>query len=77
MLCIPIIYSDKWELYVDGVRAEISDINGGIIGAWITPGNHSIKLEYVAAPVWVHWMPVIGVACAAAFVIIIRRTVQK
>lgn len=77
MLCIPIIYSDKWELYVDGVQTEISDINGGLIGSWITPGNHSIKLEYVSAPVWVHWVPVIGVACAVAFVIIIRRMVQN
>lgn len=46
MLCIPIIYDDNWELWVNGKKQIISNINGGLIGIEIQPGHSVIKLKY-------------------------------
>ena len=58
MLCIPIIYSDDWSLYVDGEEVEISNINGGLIGAWISSGDHSIKLTYAEKKALFYWISI-------------------
>lgn len=48
MLCIPLIYSECWEASVDGVPAEVSNINGGLVGIEIPQGDHEVVLEYVS-----------------------------
>lgn len=46
ILCIPIFYEDTWKAYVDGEPCQTYDINGGLIGITIAPGEHTIKLIY-------------------------------
>lgn len=46
MLCIPLIYSDKWEAMIDGRQVEVNNINNGLIGLQIEPGQHSIQIVY-------------------------------
>lgn len=47
MLCIPFIYDEKWQLTVDGADAKVQNINGGLVGVWIEPGEHEVSLTYV------------------------------
>lgn len=46
MMCIPIFYEHEWKAYVDGKKADVSNINGGLIGIKLNPGHHDIKLDY-------------------------------
>lgn len=47
MLCIPLIYDEKWQLTVDGADAKVQNINGGLVGVWVEPGEHEVSLTYV------------------------------
>ena len=46
MLCIPIVYNQRWRAQVDGKEIEIHNINGGLIGIELEPGEHTVKLVY-------------------------------
>ena len=46
MLCIPIIYSDKWEMYLDGSAVKAENINGGLLGLLVPAGKHKITFSY-------------------------------
>lgn len=46
MLCIPIFYDSSWNAYIDGEKVEIHNINGGLVGIIVEPGEHEIVLEY-------------------------------
>lgn len=46
MLCIPLVYSDNWTATVDGVETGYYNINGGLIGIPLSPGDHEISLTY-------------------------------
>ena len=46
MLCFPIFYEKNWNVYMDGVEQDIININGGLIGVRVLPGEHNIKLKY-------------------------------
>lgn len=47
MLCIPFVYDEKWHLTVDGANEKIHNINGGLVGVWVEPGEHEVSLTYV------------------------------
>ena len=46
MLCVPLIYNQHWHARVDGMEAEIRNINGGLVGLEIAPGGHTVELTY-------------------------------
>ena len=46
MLCIPMIYSEGWEAYVDGEPVKLYNINSGLCGVEIPSGNHQVILKY-------------------------------
>ena len=46
MLCIPLIYSENWQVCVDGEGVQAENINGGLTGIPIAPGSHRLTLEY-------------------------------
>lgn len=47
MLCLPLIYSDRWKAFVDGQAVETVNLNGGLVGLELAPGVHQVQLEYV------------------------------
>ncbi len=46
MLCVPVIYNNRWEALLDGEPAEIQNINGGLIGLEVPAGAHTLSLSY-------------------------------
>ncbi len=46
MLCIPMIYNDRWEAKLDGDTVEVANINGGLLGIEMPSGEHVIQLSY-------------------------------
>ena len=50
MMCIPIIYSDKWKATLNGETVDTHNINGGLIGIELLPGEYNVKLEYISMP---------------------------
>lgn len=46
MLCVPIFYESHWKAYVDGEEQNVENINGGLIGIYLSEGEHEIRLEY-------------------------------
>lgn len=51
MLCVPVIYDTNWCAYVDGVKTEIANINGGLVGIDLSDfgtGKHEVTLCYDA-----------------------------
>ncbi len=46
MLAIPIIYNEDWKIFVDGKEQKLYNINGGLIGTIIEPGEHTVELRY-------------------------------
>lgn len=46
MLCVPLIYSQYWHATVNGKEATVHNINGGLIGIELQPGETDIGIEY-------------------------------
>ncbi len=46
MLVISVIYNKNWSIYVDGKKQKLYNVNSGLIGTVITPGEHNIHLVY-------------------------------
>lgn len=40
-------YSDSWQAWVDGVRAEVVRVDGMYIGIPVSDGKHQVRLKYV------------------------------
>lgn len=73
MLCIPIIYDTNWLAYIDGVKVEITNINGGLVGVNLTDNNsgkHEIKLYYDAKEY--RYGIIISIVSLAFFLIVCR-----
>ena len=49
MLCVPLLYSDKWSVTVDGEKSEVYNINSGLCGIEIASGEHDVVMEYQAS----------------------------
>lgn len=47
MLCVPLVYNEHWQAAVDGAPAEVTNINGGLVGIRLDAGDHEITLTYV------------------------------
>lgn len=47
MLCIPLVYAEQWQATVDGQSVRIENINGGLVGLRLAPGEHEIRIEYI------------------------------
>lgn len=45
-LCIPIFFDTLWKAYIDGEKVETHNINGGLVGIIVEPGEHEIVLKY-------------------------------
>ncbi|MCR5397383.1 MAG: YfhO family protein [Lachnospiraceae bacterium] len=35
-----------WKLYIDGEKADITEVNGCFIGVWLDKGNHNVTLKF-------------------------------
>lgn len=46
MLCVPVIYHERWKVKVDGAGTEAKNINGGLIGIPVGTGTHTIEMVY-------------------------------
>lgn len=46
MLCLPIFYDNRWSTYIDGQKVTAYNINGGLTGISISPGEHDVRLAY-------------------------------
>lgn len=46
MLCLPIFYDNRWSTYIDGQKVTAYNINGGLTGISISPGEHDVRLVY-------------------------------
>ena len=46
LLFLSIPYSEGWELFIDGQKADLLHANVAYMGAFISPGDHHIKLLY-------------------------------
>ena len=46
MLCVPVVFNAHWHAKVDGKETGTRNINGGLIGIEISPGEHAVELTY-------------------------------
>ena len=46
MSCLPIFYDNRWSTYIDGQKVTAYNINGGLTGISISPGEHDVRLTY-------------------------------
>ncbi|EOS21340.1 hypothetical protein C804_06021 [Lachnospiraceae bacterium A4] len=46
ILYFSIPFDSGWNIYVDGVKSELINVNYGFIGTYISAGNHEIELQY-------------------------------
>lgn len=67
MLAVPIIYNTSWKIYIDGKEQKLYNINGGLIGAIIEPGAHTVELRYCDS--LEKWGIIISVVCLLMFII--------
>lgn len=69
MLCVPLIYSQNWKVTVDNLPVKAENINAGLTGIPVSPGNHSVVIEYsdwtYRAGIWV------SIASAAVFAVVV------
>ena len=63
VLCVPLLNDGRWTLFVDSKEEKTYRVDGGLIGAVITPGEHQIELIYK------NNTTLIGKGISAAFVI--------
>jgi len=77
MLALAVIYDEHWVAYVDGEECDTININGGLIGIEISPGSHSIYMEYVPDSLVpgqiITLMAMVGYAVLVVFVFRRRR----
>lgn len=45
-LVIANTYHSGWNIYIDNIKKEIYEVNGGLCGVVVSKGNHSIKMKY-------------------------------
>lgn len=66
MLCLPVFYDNRWTAYVDGHKATTYNINGGLTGISISPGEHDVRLVYndpiVYVSICISGLAIIGMA---------------
>ena len=74
-LCLPLVYSNHWEATVDGKTVEVRNVNSGLTGLEIEPGEHELRLTY-RDPVY-YGALVLSITCAAAYVFAVYRNVHK
>ena len=48
VLMLPIPANKGWKVYVDGVRTDITEVNGGFIGLILEEGSHEITMNFVS-----------------------------
>jgi hypothetical protein len=61
MLCVPLIYSDNWSAYIDGVETTVRNINGGLVGIRIPAGDHRVTFAYHdSTHVWGSWLTAVS-----------------
>lgn len=61
MLCVPLIYSDNWSAYVDGVETTVHNINGGLVGIRLPAGDHQVTIAYHdSTHVWGSWLTAVS-----------------
>lgn len=46
MLCMPLIYSNLWEATLNGEKAEVININSGLVGISIPSGTYELDLHF-------------------------------
>jgi uncharacterized membrane protein YfhO len=46
VLCFSIPYSSDWEVSIDGESACVFEVNAGLLGAEVSPGNHLVRVVY-------------------------------
>ena len=46
MLCVPVVFNTHWHAKVDGTETGTRNINGGLIGIEVSPGEHTVELTY-------------------------------
>lgn len=74
MMCIPLIYSDKWKASLNGQRVETYNINGGLVGIELPPGEYNIELKYVSMPFEVgKWISIVSLSVYIVYGVFIWR----
>ena len=46
MLCIPLIYDNRWKASLNGMEVKTFNINGGLIGVEIPGGEYTVEITY-------------------------------
>ena len=46
VLCVPLLYSENWKAYVNGNKAELMNINGGMLGVTLEKGENRVMIRY-------------------------------
>ena len=75
MLCVPLTYSSNWTAYVDGEKAEVRNINGGLMGVSVSEGSHDVKLVYSVPHFKMALM--ISLGGCLVFIIILILSIRK
>ena len=69
MLCVPLIYDEQWEASVDGETVPLENINGGLLGIEIRPGQHEVRLVY-RNQVYT-WGRILSIVSIAAYLLVV------
>ena len=46
VLCVPLLYSENWKAYVNGNKADLMNINGGMLGVTLEKGENRVMIRY-------------------------------
>ena len=46
VLCVPLLYSENWKAYVNGSKADLMNINGGMLGVTLEKGENRVMIRY-------------------------------
>lgn len=65
MLCTALIYSNRWQAWVDGAEVSCVNVNGGLLGIPVTAGSHSIEL--VCRDPWSAWGTALSIVSVAVY----------
>ncbi|MGN0678175.1 MAG: YfhO family protein [Oscillospiraceae bacterium] len=67
-----------WTAYIDGEKAEVYDVNNGLVGVIVTEGDHEVRLKYTVRGFAEGCViSAIATAVLAAYVVILRRKSAK
>lgn len=78
VLCLPLVYSDKWTATVDGEPAQVLSVNGGLTAIEMEPGEHQMRLVY--QDMVYTWPLIVSAVCIVLFLLLYsadRRKVRK